>query len=309
MKTKSQQVSQDSAWKDVIEELFEDFLAFFFPTMYADIDFSKGYTFLDKELQKIIDRDEIGKRYADKLVKIYLKSGTEKWLLIHIEVQGYREKNFAERIFIYTYRIFNRYNKEVVSVVILTDPDPGYRPNRYSRQRWGFRLEMEYPLVKLVDYRTSREVLETSNNPFALVTQASLRYIENRGKEEKLYDTKKELIRTLLKKQYPKNRIRTVLKFIDWLLQLSEEREQKLDNEILKVTGGKSMPYVTSWERRAAKKAAEEATEKTKAEERTKTARKMLEKNYPIEEICEITGLSAEQIAGLQATEQKPNTE
>ncbi len=145
MKTNSQQVSQDSVWKDVIEELFEDFLAFFFPQMHRDIDYSKGYDFLDKELQKIMDRDEVGKRYADKLVKVFLKSGAEKWLLIHIEVQGYKEKNFAERIFIYTYRIFNRYNREVVSAVILTDPDPDYRPNRYCRERWGFRLDMEYP--------------------------------------------------------------------------------------------------------------------------------------------------------------------
>ena len=46
--------NQDSAWKDIIEELFEDFLVFFFPRIQDDIDLAKGYTFLDKELQKIL---------------------------------------------------------------------------------------------------------------------------------------------------------------------------------------------------------------------------------------------------------------
>ncbi len=296
MKTNSKQNSQDSAWKDVIEELFEDFLAFFFPVMYDDIDFSKEYIFLDKELQKILGRDEVGKRYADKLVKVFLKSGSEKWLLIHIEVQGYREKEFAERIFIYTYRIFNRYHKEVISAVMLTDPDPDYRPNRYYRERWGFRLDMEFPVVKLIDYRSSRQVLGTGNNPFALVTLASLRYIEDRGNEAKLYDAKKELLKRLFRKQYSKNRIRAVLKFIDWLLQLSEERERDLNEEFIEITGGKTMPYVTSWERRAAKEAAEEAEKRAKEED----ARKMLQEGLATDVIQRVTGLSEEEIIQLK---------
>lgn len=84
----------DSAWKEVIENLFEDFLQFFFPDIFADIDFSKGYEFLNKELSSIVKDNKIGKRFADELVKVFLKDGSEKWLLIHIEVQGYKEKNF-----------------------------------------------------------------------------------------------------------------------------------------------------------------------------------------------------------------------
>ena len=38
----------DSFWKKVLEELFADFLKFFFPDIHKDIDFSKGYQFLDK---------------------------------------------------------------------------------------------------------------------------------------------------------------------------------------------------------------------------------------------------------------------
>ncbi len=78
----------------------------FFPNIHKDIDFSKGYEFLEKELQKIIKTSKTGRRYADKLVKVFLKNGSERWLLIHIEIQGYKEKKFPERMYTYNYRIF-----------------------------------------------------------------------------------------------------------------------------------------------------------------------------------------------------------
>ncbi|WP_425058539.1 hypothetical protein SCACP_31970 [Sporomusa carbonis] len=40
----------DSLWKIIIEDIFEDFLAFFLPDVHAAVDFSRGYEFLDKEM-------------------------------------------------------------------------------------------------------------------------------------------------------------------------------------------------------------------------------------------------------------------
>ena len=40
----------DSPWKKALEVFFADFMAFFFPAAHADIDWAKGYQFLDKEL-------------------------------------------------------------------------------------------------------------------------------------------------------------------------------------------------------------------------------------------------------------------
>jgi hypothetical protein len=63
-------MKQDGPWKEVIEDLFEDFLFFFFPHIHKDIDFSKGYGFLEQELKEIIKRSKTGKRHSDKLVKV-----------------------------------------------------------------------------------------------------------------------------------------------------------------------------------------------------------------------------------------------
>jgi hypothetical protein len=48
-----QRTDYDNPWKQVIEDFFPDFLEFFFPEAYAVIDWTRGYEFLDKELQQL----------------------------------------------------------------------------------------------------------------------------------------------------------------------------------------------------------------------------------------------------------------
>ena len=55
----------DSPWKEVLEAYFEECMAFFFADVHRDIDWSKGYEFLEKELQHIFREAEIGRRLAD----------------------------------------------------------------------------------------------------------------------------------------------------------------------------------------------------------------------------------------------------
>jgi hypothetical protein len=114
----------DSPWKEALDRFFERCMAFFFPHIHADIDWTRGYEMLDKELQPIVRRAKHGRRYVDKLVKVCLKDGEEKWLLIHIEVQGWREGDFPERMYLYHHRLFDRYGREVISLAILVDDDP-----------------------------------------------------------------------------------------------------------------------------------------------------------------------------------------
>ena len=87
-------VDYDSPWKEALDRYFEACMAFFFLEAHADIDWARGYEMLDKELQPIVRQSKHGRRYVDKLVKVWLKSGEEKWLLIHIEVQAWKESDF-----------------------------------------------------------------------------------------------------------------------------------------------------------------------------------------------------------------------
>jgi hypothetical protein len=60
----------DSPWKDILKAYFPEAIAFFFPQTAALIDWSRPYELLDKEFQQITRDAELGKRYADQLVKV-----------------------------------------------------------------------------------------------------------------------------------------------------------------------------------------------------------------------------------------------
>src|SRR5262245_21514268 len=99
----------DSQWKEALDRFLRLFLEFFFPDIAADIDWARGYEILDKELEQIVREGEVGKRLADKLFKVWRRDGEETWVLIHIEVQAQVDADFSQRMFVYHYRIYDRF--------------------------------------------------------------------------------------------------------------------------------------------------------------------------------------------------------
>ncbi len=75
----SSQDDCDSPWKTLLERYFRAFLEWFFPNIAAEIDWTRGHEFLDKELQRIARRAKEKRRYADKLAKVWRRDGTETW--------------------------------------------------------------------------------------------------------------------------------------------------------------------------------------------------------------------------------------
>ncbi len=248
----------DSPWKEAIENYFQEFLEFFFPLAAQGINWQRGYNFLDKELQQIAPDAEIGRRYVDKLVQVWQNDGSEKWVLIHIEVQSYEESNFAERMFIYHYRLFDRYNRSIASFAILGDERLNWKPNTYSHELWGCKLTFEFPIVKLLEFQQRWAELEASNNPFATVVMAHLKakatyQNDPERKQWKLYLTKR-----LYERGYRRPEIINLFRFIDWVMQLPPELEIGFRKEISQYEEEKTMRYVTSIERLAKQEAIEE---------------------------------------------------
>src|SRR3990172_509418 len=85
---------EDSAWKDILDTHFEAFIEFFFPEIHRDIDWSRGYETLDKELDVILRGSRRRKRLADKLVKVHLRSDPQAAIHLHVEVQKRPEADF-----------------------------------------------------------------------------------------------------------------------------------------------------------------------------------------------------------------------
>lgn len=291
----------DSAWKEVIEKHFEPFLEFFFPDIHQDIDFSKKPEILSKELRKIAIDSKVGKRYSDVLMKVYLKDGSTKCIciFIHVEVQGTRDSHFMERIFVYFYRIFDKYREqdsEVISVAILTDEDENYRPDEYCFSRWGFEHRLKIPIVKIIDFKNkeeSKKKLETSTNPMALVVKAQLKSPDaRRGDDARKYNIKFELIRELYRQGYDKKGIRSFFDFIDLIIRLPDDLEEKLFDEITKIEEDHKMPHVTTWERTAE----ERGIKIGKKEKMIEIAKKLIKNGIDMTIIAKSTGISRKEL-------------
>ena len=140
----------DESWKEVLEHLFEHFMAFFFPDVHNEIDWSKGYETLDNELHQALETAQLKKRLVDKLIRVWLKKGKAVWILLHVEVQSQREKNFAHRMFLYNFLIHLRHNREVFTYVILGDSSPGWKPENYGYNKCNNQLFFHFAVSKLL---------------------------------------------------------------------------------------------------------------------------------------------------------------
>ena len=255
----------DSVWKEILDAYLEEFLDFFFPYIHRDIDWSRGYECLDQELEPILRDSPFRERRVDVLVKVFLGDGSETWLLIHIEVHGYYMADLGERVHICNHRIHERYGREVVSLVVLTDDRPSWRPSVHRSERWGFEHFLRFPVVKVLDFRERWSELEESPNPFALVVMTHLETQVAVTDADRLR-AKVSLIRRLYGRGLGRNDIIQLFRFIDWLLVLPEEMEAETQRQIAELEGRTPMPYVTSIERLAKKEGKAEGKAEGRAE-------------------------------------------
>ncbi len=246
---------QDSPWKEALERYLPSFLALYFPAVHAAIDWTRSHEWLNTELRQVVRDAEMGKRLADVLVKVWRKDGQESWLLIHIEVQGWPEQDFAQRLFVYHYRIFDRYNRQVVTLAVLADDHPNWRPDRFAYHEWGCRLDFQFPMVKLLDFLGREAVLEASDNPFAIVTRAQLAAMQTLHDPASRHQGKVRLIRELYDRGMSREDVLQLFRIIDWMMDLPEALEQLFRQEAEQIEQEIHMPYVTSVERLARKEA------------------------------------------------------
>src|SRR5690606_20787920 len=107
---------------------------------YADanqiFDFERGIEFLDKELRMIIPHRERSKgdREADLLAKVFLKDGTERWIICNVEIEAGGNAAFPFRLFQYWYRCIDKFNREAMSIAVYTGDEHQPHPSVYQRR-------------------------------------------------------------------------------------------------------------------------------------------------------------------------------
>lgn len=228
-------IRPDLLWKGIIESLAEDFLRLFFPIWSKSIDFQRGFEFLDNELAQLSPESAAQRRVTDKLIKVFFKDGSEKWVLIHVEVQGYRDKDFARRLFIYYYRLYDRYALPITTLAIFIDPHPDYHPQIYETELAGTSLSFRFNTFKLLDYPL--EQLRNMNNPFARVLEtASLFLSPRRISDSNLLQKMIDMVRRMKSDGYELQKIRYLMDFIRMSIEFKNKRIiRKFESEIYKI--------------------------------------------------------------------------
>ena len=172
-------VDKDGIWKDAVEQYLPLLLKRMIPDLYEDVDFSQGFTFLDKELRDTIQVslavEHNSAKFVDTLVQVPLKSGKNQWVLLHIEVQGKGGENISLRMILYCCLIFAHYRRMPVALAILTDKRPSNEtPGKFEFSEYGTELNYKYNLFEV--YNQSDEKLLNSDNPFDSFIYAAKKY-------------------------------------------------------------------------------------------------------------------------------------
>ncbi len=201
-------------------------------------------------------------------------------MFTHVEVQGEQEADFPLRMYTYNYRLFDRYQRPVVSLAILGDDSASWRPDHYRYELWGCWAGLGFPIVKLRDYNERWQELEASDNLFAIVVMAHLKTRATRHDPEDRLRWKNRLARHLYRAGHERQDVLELLRFIDWVLRLPPELEQRFDENLERFEAETKMRYVTRWERKGIEKGLQQGLERGMLQGEASLLKRLLKRRF-----------------------------
>ncbi len=316
----------DKSWKEIVTNLFEPFVQFFMPDLYPYVDWSVPAVSLEQELNSQINLEK-GKRIADKLMRVKLLNGEEKWVSVHIEFQTSSEENIGERMYEYYRLIYDKYGKEIIAMVIYTGERIPKKYNHHVHSFFGTRIIYEFNTYSVIQQAEAE--LIASKNPFSVVVLANLYVLQTKNDGQRRYEFKKQVYQLAHNRGWSFEEITKTLIFVEGLMLLEPElgkqfyaeiyqSSQKNENMLMRTNKGfrdlmdaynKNQYGVTVSEvqsenkkiKKEAKQQAKEAKQQAKEAQQERKSRLILEektilllhslgKSLP-ENISELTGL------------------
>jgi len=238
--SKNPRKKSDELLKGAFQDNFLDFLRFVYPDAQKVLDFDKGIEFLDKELFSIIPNRERkrDKRVADLLARVYLKNGTEKRILLNVEIEGGDDTQFAYRLLQYNYRIRDKYNVSVVTIAVFTGDKNQKRQTNYRDELLGTVLSFRYTSYHVFDHHQS--ALLKNKNPFALIALACQKaLLEGKIPEDDLNNQRLDIVKALLTQNYGPDRVRSFILFIkNFIFIKDQDINRKFDEQLETIMEG-----------------------------------------------------------------------
>ena len=249
----------DGAWKEALRSHLRRFIEKFFPRLAELVDWSIEPEWLDKEISQIIGQPGNRNREVDVLFRVHLINGDEQWILCHLEIQTSYEADFAVRVDQYNSGLKWLFRREVLTLVILADLRPDWRPSEYQFELAGFESRLRFPICKVLDHMDNDWAEDTSLP--AQVVRAQIAALRTAGDPEARFYAKTQLVRNLYKAGYNADELREIFRIIDWMMHLRRDLSHRFDLELSNFEKEQHMPYVTSIERNAEERGLEQGRE------------------------------------------------
>ncbi|WP_258525761.1 transposase [Paenibacillus sp. YN15] len=287
----------DGLYKMLLHTFFREFMEAFFPEAAEAIDFGH-VEFLSEEV--VVDIAGGTKKRLDLLIKTRLK-GEESFILVHQEPQAYFQEAFAERMFIYSARLYEKHRLRVLPVAIFSHRQQSVEPDGFG---WGL------PSIEVLRFRFCTLQLRKCNwkdyirsvNPAVAALLSSMGYNE----EEKL-QLKLEFLRMLTRMELNPAKLELLTVFFDAYLPLTPEEEQLVWQEV-EAMSDKEEKKIMEWKTHFQRYAMEEGMEKGmeaglqkgleqgREKGRMEVAQRMIQEGLDPALIAKLTGFTPEQI-------------
>ncbi|MEN9613452.1 MAG: hypothetical protein RLZZ628_4266, partial [Bacteroidota bacterium] len=211
-------IDYDGIWKKIISEFFPDFINFFLPNLYTRVDWNIPPEFLEQELELLHKELEINRKITDKLVKVKLVTGEERWILIHLEVQTGYEIDFAARMYLYNALIYAKFKQPIVALAIFTAKDIPEKFDKYEQYYFGTHTVYKYNTYCIVNQKEA-DLLKI-DNIFSLFVLANLYILQTKNAYPKRLELKEKLFELAVDRNIPKHKIERLLIFVNQILLL-----------------------------------------------------------------------------------------
>ena len=136
----------DHPWKEALESHLREALEFMFPGIAPSIDWSSFPRSLEQEVRKALPDSASGDRIVDRVLGCATHQGDERY--VHLEVQGRKQDHFPNRVVDYNDGARLHLGHPVVSVAVLVDPDPDWRPRHVRAGGHGLPQGGEVPRLQ-----------------------------------------------------------------------------------------------------------------------------------------------------------------
>lgn len=274
-KTKS--ISHDRLFKELLGTFFTEFVALFFPDVYREIDLTH-LNFLQQEVFTDVTVGE--KHIVDLLVETRLRD-EDGLILIHVETQAKFQEEFAERMFVYFSRLYQKFRRRILPIVVFSYNDDHDEPDCFQIG-FTFLEVLKFHFYKLeLKKRNWREYIE-SDNPVAAALLSKMGY-----RPDEKVQVKVEFVRMLTRLRLDPARMTLLAGFFETYLKLNKTEEKVFQSEIQKLDQKelvRVMQLTTSWH------------EKGRTEGKIEIVKNMLAENLTVDLIAKVTGLSSAEI-------------